>query len=77
MAVKPQPKQDANKPREEGAEPLMDGMNTAMRKMLAKAKEKGFVTSAELNAVLPSADQRAPTSIALVVDSVTSAFCQA
>jgi len=54
MAVKPQPKQDANKPREEGAEPLMDGMNTAMRKMLAKAKEKGFVTSVELNAVLPS-----------------------
>ena len=54
MAVKPQPKQDANKPREEGAEPLMDGMNNAMRKMLAKAKEKGFVTSAELNAVLPS-----------------------
>ncbi|HKP23654.1 MAG TPA: RNA polymerase sigma factor RpoD, partial [Dongiaceae bacterium] len=54
MAVKPQPKQDATKPREEGAEPLMDGMNTAMRKMLAKAKEKGFVTSKELNAVLPS-----------------------
>jgi hypothetical protein len=39
--MKPQPKQDANKPREEGAEPLMDGMNNAMRKMLAKAKEKG------------------------------------
>jgi RNA polymerase primary sigma factor len=54
MAVKPQPKQDANKPREEGAEPLMDGMNNAMRKMLAKAKEKGFITSEELNAVLPS-----------------------
>ena len=54
MAVKPQPKQDATKPREEGAEPLMDGMNSAMRKMLAKAKEKGFITSQELNAVLPS-----------------------
>jgi RNA polymerase primary sigma factor len=54
MAVKPQPKQDATKPREEGAEPLMDGMNNAMRKMLAKAKEKGFITSEELNAVLPS-----------------------
>ena len=54
MAVKPQPKQDANKPREEGAEPLMDGMANAVRKMLAKAKEKGFVTSDELNAVLPS-----------------------
>src|SRR5262245_17840637 len=54
MAVKPQPKQDANKPREEGAEPLMDGMNKAMRKMRAKAKEKGFITSEELNAVRPS-----------------------
>jgi RNA polymerase primary sigma factor len=54
MAVKPQPKQDANKPREEGAEPLMDGMNNAVRKMLAKAKEKGFVTNDEINAVLPS-----------------------
>ncbi|MEZ5829807.1 MAG: RNA polymerase sigma factor RpoD [Dongiaceae bacterium] len=61
MAVKPQPKQDANKPREEGAEPLMDGMNNAMRKMIAKAKEKGFITNDELSAVLPpeqvSADQ--------------------
>jgi RNA polymerase primary sigma factor len=54
MAVKPQPKQDANKPREEGAEPLMDGMNNAVRKMLAKAKEKGFVTNNEIAAVLPS-----------------------
>ena len=62
MAVKPQPKQDASKSREDGAEgPLMDGMNNAVRKMLAKAKEKGFVTLDELNAVLPqeqmSADQ--------------------
>ena len=37
MAVKPQPKQDANKPREEGAEPLMDGMNSAMRKIDRKS----------------------------------------
>ncbi|HNB26130.1 MAG TPA: RNA polymerase sigma factor region1.1 domain-containing protein, partial [Alphaproteobacteria bacterium] len=70
MAVKPQPKQDANKPREETAEgPLMDGMNNAVRKMLAKGKEKGFVTLTELNAVLPqeqmSADQIEDTMSAL------------
>ena len=70
MAVKPQPKQDANKPREETAEgPLMDGMNNAVRKMLAKGKEKGFVTLTELNAVLPqeqmSADQIEDTMAAL------------
>ncbi|HEX5008392.1 MAG TPA: RNA polymerase sigma factor region1.1 domain-containing protein, partial [Hyphomonadaceae bacterium] len=70
MAVKPQPKQDATKPREETAEgPLMDGMNNAVRKMLAKGKEKGFVTLTELNAVLPqeqmSADQIEDTMAAL------------
>jgi len=70
MAVKPQPKQDANKPREETAEgPLMDGMNNAVRKMLAKGKEKGFVTLTELNAVLPqeqmSADQIEDTMASL------------
>src|SRR5574338_435296 len=70
MAVKPQPKQDANKPREETAEgPLMDSMNNAVRKMLAKGKEKGFVTLTELNAVLPqeqmSADQIEDTMAAL------------
>ena len=70
MAVKPQPKQDATKPREETAEgPLMDGMNNAVRKMLAKGKEKGFVTLTELNAVLPqeqmSADQIEDTMASL------------
>ncbi len=64
MATKPtaKPQADATKPKEEAAEgPLMDGMNAAVRKMLAKAKERGYVTSDELNAVLPpeqmSADQ--------------------
>ena len=70
MAVKPQPKQDATKPREETTEgPLMDGMNNAVRKMLAKGKEKGFVTLTELNAVLPqeqmSADQIEDTMASL------------
>ncbi len=55
MAVKPAAKTDAGaKPREEGAEgPLMDGMNAAVKKMLTKAKERGFVTIDELNAVMP------------------------
>ncbi len=33
--------------------PLMDSMSAAVKKMLAKAKERGFVTYDELNAVLP------------------------
>jgi RNA polymerase primary sigma factor len=56
MATKPtaKPQADAAKPKEETAEgPLMDGMNAAVRKMLAKAKERGYVTVDELNAVLP------------------------
>jgi RNA polymerase primary sigma factor len=54
MAVKSSAKAEAAKPREDGAEgPLMDGMNAAVKKMLAKAKERGYVTYDELNAVLP------------------------
>ncbi|MBL8709640.1 MAG: RNA polymerase sigma factor RpoD, partial [Rhodospirillaceae bacterium] len=56
MATKPtaKPQADSGKPKEETAEgPLMDGMNAAVRKMLAKAKERGYVTVDELNAVLP------------------------
>ncbi len=33
--------------------PLMDGMSAAVKKMIQKAKEKGFVTYDELNKVLP------------------------
>ena len=48
MAVKPQPKQDANKPREEGAEPLMDGMpfgraHLASTRRSAAAKTRSFL----------------------------------
>jgi RNA polymerase primary sigma factor len=56
MATKPGVKPQAadGKPKDETAEgPLMDGKNVAVRKMLAKAKEKGYVTYDELNAVLP------------------------
>src|SRR3546814_5180108 len=33
--------------------PLMDSMSAAVKKMIAKAKERGYVTYDELNAVLP------------------------
>ena len=33
--------------------PLIDASQAAVKKMLAKAKEKGYVTFDELNAVLP------------------------
>ncbi|HVJ31510.1 MAG TPA: sigma-70 family RNA polymerase sigma factor, partial [Terriglobia bacterium] len=54
MAAKSSAKSEPAKPREDGVEgPLMDGMNAAVKKMLAKAKERGYVTYDELNAVLP------------------------
>ncbi|HVI91241.1 MAG TPA: RNA polymerase sigma factor RpoD [Dongiaceae bacterium] len=54
MAAKSSAKSEPVKPREDGVEgPLMDGMNAAVKKMLAKAKERGYVTYDELNAVLP------------------------
>lgn len=34
--------------------PLMDGMSAAVKKMIARSKERGYVTYDELNAVLPS-----------------------
>src|SRR6185369_2828653 len=54
MAVKPQAKPEPAKSKEETQDgPLMDGMNAAVKKMLGKAKERGYVTVDELNAVLP------------------------
>ena len=38
---------------EPGDGPLMDGMVAAVKKMLARAKERGYVTYDELNSVLP------------------------
>ncbi len=54
MAVKPQAKPEPAKNKDETQDgPLMDGMNAAVKKMLGKAKERGYVTVDELNAVLP------------------------
>jgi len=54
MAVKPSTKAEANETREEAADsPLMDSLAAAVKKMLARSKERGYVTYDELNAVLP------------------------
>ncbi|MFO1056338.1 MAG: RNA polymerase sigma factor RpoD [Dongiaceae bacterium] len=54
-AVKPSSKTaDAGETRDEAADgPLMDSMTAAVKKMMARSKERGYVTYDELNAVLP------------------------
>ena len=55
MATKASETAEKTEPREENVDgPLMDSNSAAVRKMMAKAKERGFVTYDELNAVLPS-----------------------
>jgi len=40
--------------REEGAEsPLLDAMSAAIKKMVGRGRERGYVTVDEINAVLP------------------------
>src|SRR5882724_8424445 len=54
MAVKPQAKPEPAKSKDEVLDgPLMDGKSAALKKMLAKGKERGYVTVDELNAALP------------------------
>src|SRR5258706_7427318 len=50
MAVMPSTKAEANETREEAADsPLMDSLVTAVKKMLARSKERGYVNYDELN----------------------------
>ncbi|MCW5732342.1 MAG: RNA polymerase sigma factor RpoD, partial [Alphaproteobacteria bacterium] len=54
MAVKPQAQTENAEPREELPDsPLLDSATQAVKKMLARAKERGYVTYDELNSVLP------------------------
>src|ERR1700741_3647621 len=54
MAAKTQAKPEVAETREDTADsPLMDSMTAAVRKMIARSKERGYVTYDELNAVLP------------------------
>jgi RNA polymerase primary sigma factor len=54
MAAKPQAKPEPAKSKDEVQDgPLMDG-HAGLKKMLAKGKERGYVTTDELNAALPA-----------------------
>src|SRR5512145_385245 len=54
MASKATTNAETQETREEAADgPLMDTMTAAVKKMIQKSKERGYVTYDELNAVLP------------------------
>ena len=54
MATKATNRADVPETREEGGEgPLMDGLVQAVKKMIARGKERGYVTYDELNSALP------------------------
>src|SRR3546814_13620457 len=54
MATKANENAEATEARDEASDgPLMDSMSAAVTTMLAKAKERGYVTHDELNAVRP------------------------
>ncbi len=54
MVAKAASKAEVGEAREEGGDgPLMDGVTAAVKKMLARSRERGWVTYDELNAVLP------------------------
>jgi RNA polymerase primary sigma factor len=54
MASKATENAEATETRDEAADgPLMDGMSASVKKMIQKAKDRGYVTYDELNQVLP------------------------
>jgi len=54
MATKAANSVEVSEAREESGEgPLMDGMGAAVKKMIARGRERGYVTYDELNAALP------------------------
>jgi RNA polymerase primary sigma factor len=57
MAAKANPKGETSENREETADgPLMDGFSAAVKKMVARGKERGYITYDELNAALPQTE---------------------
>src|SRR6266849_9824528 len=68
MASKAANTAEAPEAREEAAEaPLLDNVAAAIKKMVAKGKERGYVTYTEVNAALPP-DQ---VSIEQIEDTMT------
>ncbi len=76
MATKAKENAESQENREEGGDgPLMDSTAAAVKKMVARAKERGYVTYDELNEVLPpdqmSSEQIEDTMAALSEMGIT------
>jgi RNA polymerase primary sigma factor len=57
MASKASVKSETSETRDEAADgPLMDGFSAAVKKMIARGKERGYITYDELNAALPQTE---------------------
>ncbi len=54
LAAKPKPGEEPQTAREDADLPLLDMTDVSVRKMIARAKSRGYVTYDELNKVLPS-----------------------
>lgn len=54
MATKTAAKPAKKEEREEGDSPLLDSTNASVKKLIQKAKERGYITYEELNNALPS-----------------------
>src|SRR6266496_2323913 len=72
MASKAATAADTVETREDAAEtPLLDTIALAIKKMVARGKERGYLTYDELNAALPQ-DQVCSESIVIVIESEES-----
>lgn len=71
MATKAQAQSDKSENREDQAEgPLLDTAGQAVKKLIARAKERGFITYDELNTILPP-DQTSSEQIEDVMSSLS------
>src|SRR5258708_38735750 len=71
MATKPAANTEETATREEAPDgPLMDTMGIAVKRMLQKGKERGYITYDELNAALPP-DQMSSEQIEDVMTSLS------
>ena len=54
MATKAAPKVEQKDEKEDGDRPLLDSSNASIKKLILRAKEKGYITYEDLNNALPS-----------------------
>ena len=75
MASKAANTAEATEPREEAADaPLLDALAAAIKKILARGKERGYLTYDELNAALPQ-DQVSSEQIEDTMTTASAGTC--